>query len=82
MCPWIVCDYCRQIIKYAALGLVKENFWGDVLVVHKGECDRLSPGGVAPNKWPWQPLDTFWIYLANNMKIDFENPGHRIGGRK
>ncbi len=71
LCPRIVCDHCKEIIEDASAALVKFNEdSSQVLVVHKGECDDLSIGRSYPDKWAWQSLDVFWVYVGRNMQLD------------
>lgn len=78
-CPKLVCDVCSRVISKAKSGLVKYNpDTSEVVVSHKGPCDGSSAGGPrTDDRWPWQSLDTFLVYLARNMEIDFEEASDR-----
>lgn len=70
-CPVIVCPVCSKAIQNVGSGLVKWS-GSEVIVCHKGVCDIRSAGGTGPDRWAWQELGAFIVYLSRGLDMVYE----------
>lgn len=73
LCPFFRCATCGERITEAqnAIAVIGRDdhyrYTGEIMAVHKGDCDRY-PGE------PWRPLDELLSQLAFNSGLEREAP--------
>jgi len=83
--PVVICDHCNKEITDAQDGNYQwlmrtsgDGVEGEVYFTHKSCCDAFE--SAHPPSWRWgaMELDCLLVYLANNLKVDWEKAARKV----